>query len=185
MPDFPIIFSAPMIQALLRGDKTMTRRLAWRERKTTEPNQYKMSPTAWQRVRPMDRLWVRENFAPTVNTAIYRADGEKQPGACCGCAWRPSIFLPRRLSRFTLIITATKIERLQDISEEDAKSEGAFLSVAGVDYSGFPIRTHRTGFVRIWNELHGDKSWLDNPEVVAVSFRVIKANIDAPEAKAA
>ena len=47
------------------------------------------------------------------------------------------------------------------------------------------VWTHRTGFVRIWNELHGDKSWLDNPEVVAVSFRVVKANIDAPEAKAA
>lgn len=105
----------------------------------------------------------------------------------------PSIHMPRWASRLTLIVTATKIERLQDISEADAKAEGCELFVPGhgwitkddlaEGYSNY--LNARAGFEDIWRTLHGEESWRENPEVVALSFRVIKANIDAPEARAA
>jgi hypothetical protein len=200
-----------MIQALLRGDKTMTRRLAWRERKTTQPNQYKMSPTPWQRVRPADRIWVRESLkaAPLPNIltgeptnaicAYYAADNEdcvNPHGFNLAWLWErphlPSIHMPRPFSRLTLIVTATKIERLQDISEEDAKSEGIEYrdNCYGTWNSDGTMRcgganNAREAFRCLWININGNGTWETNPEVVAVSSRVIKANIDAPEAKAA
>jgi hypothetical protein len=74
-------------------------------------------------------------------------------------------------------VGATKIEPLQAISEADARAEGVGLAVAGTSPDG-PIKTHRTAFVRLWGELHGTESWLSNPEVVAISGKVIAQNID-------
>jgi hypothetical protein len=96
--------------------------------------------------------------------------------------------MPRWASRLTLIVNATKIERLQDISETDAMAEGVERAPAGTQQSNVgqvTAYTFRTGFVRLWGELHGMDSWLSNPEVVCLSFRAIKANIDAAEAQAA
>lgn len=222
MTDIPIIFSAPMITALLREvrepgiGKTMTRRLLYSDRvaksgivpaSATVHDRHRppvcefghyWTLTGWHKVKAGDRLFVRESFSgpwalrgerPSewfkhgmVPPIWYWADGEPEDGD-----WtkpKPSIHCPRWASRLTLICTANKIERLQDISEADAKAEGAPLAVAGHDVIG-RIRTHRTGFVRLWGSLHGTESWLNNPWVVAVSFRPILANIDAPEAKAA
>jgi hypothetical protein len=86
--------------------------------------------------------------------------------------------MPRWASRLTLIVEAVKTEMLQDISEEDAQAEGVAPSTSGQWADGEPIKTYRTGFVRIWGELHGDDAWAANPEVVALTFRVIEANID-------
>jgi hypothetical protein len=80
--------------------------------------------------RPGDRLWVRETWGPG---PVYRADDESQQPSD---GWRPSIFMPRKLSRITLEITDVRVERLQEISEENAKAEGckAHISPAsGVD----------------------------------------------------
>ncbi|WP_188260679.1 hypothetical protein [Azospirillum tabaci] len=129
MRDVPIIFSAPMVRALLDGRKTQTRRLA-------------TSPLA--KVQPGDRLWVRENFAtsdaygdPAILGVEYAADGSTLAYANGelhykehGCAqypgpWKPSIHMPRWASRLTLVVESMKVQRLQDISEEDARAEGA------------------------------------------------------------
>jgi hypothetical protein len=102
--------------------------------------------------------------------------------------------MPRWASRLTLIVTGVKIERVQDISEEDAKAEGALWHDGhGVGHSGwrhnpndgvvFP--TCRGAFRRLWVCINGTEAWDENPYVVALTFRTIKANIDAPEAKAA
>lgn len=139
------------------------------------------------RYKPGLKLWVRENWKPhsiyaeikprliPQSKVFYAADEAYAPS---NTPWRPSIFMPRWASRLTLDVTAVKIERLQDISEFDAKAEGCEPAIAGQDEKG-PLKTYRTGFVRLWNSLHDVWTWGINPYVVAVSFRVHLANIDA------
>jgi hypothetical protein len=153
MNDRGIIFSAQMVRALLEGRKTMTRRLA-------------TSPLA--KCKPGDRLWVREAFAmegamigPGRDAPAFMADF---PGDPRGLGWRSPIHMPRRASRLTLIVTATKIERVQEISREDELAEGT---------------PKGTFFDSVWSALHGDASWQANPEVVALTFTVERRNIDA------
>lgn len=152
MKSSPILFSAPMVRAILDGRKSMTRRIV--KGVVEEPGVYLVS--AWEQGKmpkcpygsASDRLWVRETFyidhvdwlgrlpsiqpPETADAIYYAADGTCcQQIPECGCAevgkprWRPSIFMPRWASRITLEITDVKVERLQDISEDDAKSEGA------------------------------------------------------------
>lgn len=148
------------------------------------------SLSGWHKAKPGDRLWVRENwraddFDPE-NPArtIYQADApsdvlRETKGII---RWRPSIHLPRERSRLTLIVAATRIERLQDITEADAMAEGAELRIAGSGMTGsihYTIATYRTGFVHLWGQLHGTESWLTNPEVVPIRFVPHLCNIDA------
>lgn len=187
MRDIPIIFSAPMVQALMDGRKTMTRRLA-------------ASPL--RKAKPGDRLWVRENFSgpyewrdippsgwgwdAMVRPAIwYWADGNPENGD-----WmkpRPSIHMPRWASRLTLIVTGTRIESLHDISAADAAAEGhrRLEGLQGPDVEEVHRDAAMDWFSDLWVSLHGTHGWNSNPDVVAVSFRVIKANVDAAEALAA
>lgn len=105
--------------------------------------------------------------------------------------WAPSIHMPRWASRLTLIVTGAKIERLNDISEDDARAEGCPLDQDGNSYDPPPARADcrqdyaRYSFRNLWASLHGAASWDANPWVVALAFKVIKANIDAPEARIA
>jgi hypothetical protein len=180
----PIIFSAPMVRALLDGRKTQTRRLALVEdRRWPDGDVFKES--LWQRVKPGDRLWVREawslvpasayrcsegvqqtlNPAEPYDAAIYRAGWDRSTG---GLRWRPSIHMPRWASRLTLTVTEVRVQRLQEISRGDAMEEGC------------PHANMRDGpdprdwFRSLWNSLH-DKfgtTWNNNPEVVALTFTV-------------
>jgi len=96
--------------------------------------------------------------------------------------------MPRKDSRFTLIVTVTKIERLQEISDEDAKAEGIELppTMSALDHGAY-----RHCFMTLWNTLHGKGSadftpWDANPDVVAIRFVPRLSNIDAlPKAEAA
>jgi hypothetical protein len=175
--DRPIIFSAPMVRALLDGRKTQTRRLL-------------SSPLG--RVRPGDRLWVRESYwhAPSglgfdtnhINgTLVYSADGlgpdAEDRARAAGIRQRPSIHMPRWASRLTLRVTAARRERLQDICEADAIAEG-------VDCRDRAI-TARLAFAQLWNSLHGPGAWADDPDVIVLTFEVSVANIDAECAKGA
>ena len=148
-----------------------------------------------------DRLWVRESLkrvgAPHHGWS-YAADGvmvslpRSDPRVAAMIAWAhhkegdnaPSIHMPRWASRLTLIVTATKIERVHEISEQDALREG-------MDFASFKDGTAKgldpkSSFAILWNELHGAGAWESNPEVVALTFIVHKQNIDAlPKAEAA
>ena len=185
--DRPIIFSAPMVRALLDGRKTMTRRLAWTW--FNHPLQgTKASP--WQKARPGDRLWVREHMrlGATSTAWCYAADDklisldwpDHRVAQMVGWAHHqerasvPSIHMPRWASRLTLTVTAARIERLKEISEADARAEGTDKPILP-HWAEFP---YRSAFRGLWNELHGDDAWHANPEVVAISFRCRRANID-------
>lgn len=206
MRDHPIIFSAPMVLALLAGRKTQTRRLAWRDPLPVpdDARDYWLArgakvsgaddtdtrlawmPSPWQRVKPGDRLWVRENWKPVPASAYRCSEGVQQtpnPGdpdeaavygagwdrSTGGAPWRPSIHMPRWASRLTLSVTDVRVQRLQEISEADAEAEG-FVSI-GVDDPG-------RWFANLWNSLHGPDAWAANPEVVALTFTVAQRNID-------
>lgn len=170
-----------MVRALLDGRKTMTRRLAWRYASrtslsggrcvSTNPMMFE-NPSPWQRVKPGERLWVRENFALELQGSgeapiepkrvMYAADGKTWDGPTVPC-----IHMPRWASRLTLTVTAVKIERLHDISEADKLAEGA---------------TPDRPFGTVWKAIHGEDGWAANPEVVAISFTVERRNIDTEAA---
>lgn len=137
-----------------------------------------------------DRLWVREAFATDGPVVRYVATDHIHELR----KKKPSIHMPRWASRLSLIVTSVKIERLQDISDPDIMAEGvvAFTSgptpmfgihvEGGYEHAGL---TPRETFINLWCTLHGPAAWNDNPFVVVPTFRVIKANIDAPEARIA
>ncbi len=142
-----------------------------------------------------DRLWVKETFYcdsfefPNIPESdrndrewceqmlYYRADGEDlctQIPECDrtetkGC-WNPSIFMPRWASRITLEITAVCLERLQSISEADAKAEGVDAAHAWAQGA----RDFKTGFILLWESINRKKhAWAINPWVWAITFKVL------------
>lgn len=137
MTDRPILMSAPMIRALLDGRKTQTRELAWRGTELGRAGLatlgHQPEPTIWQSVKPGDRLWVKETWRThamfdhikprdlTTNSIHY--DANSDPPTASGKT-RVSIHMTRRISRLTLLVTATKMEGVKEISEKDAVAEG-------------------------------------------------------------
>jgi len=198
-----ILFSAPMIRALLDGRKTMTRRVVKpqpdghrRWTKLADAAWWTASPGEdWQSsvdVRcpfgdPGDRLWVRETFAyagprgERDGQVVYRADlsddevrdSNLAPSLAreYGSQWRPAIHMPRWASRLTLAITAVRVERVQEITDEDAVREGV------VEDRG-PGETWYEGkakgiFARLWDTIHGPGAWDRNDWVWVVEFKVV------------
>lgn len=187
MKERPILFSAPMVRAILDGTKTQTRRVV-------KDRHIDAAPPAcffqWLRERctygkPGDRLWVRETWQAFFDDEVpadrprgprhtmgiparpdrksfvfYRADG---PGPVhrdgYAARWMPSIHMPRKYSRITLEVTGVRVERLQDISHADAMAEGMALDDAIYDYS------------RLWEQINGTGSWDANPWVWVIEFQ--------------
>ncbi len=134
---------------------------------------------------PGDRLWVRETFQfvhansdgqrNTFNSATpftqndYRwveyaatpKDNEPPP------KWKPSIFMPRWASRIALEIVSLRVERLKDISEDDAKEEGVKYPAGG------PCSCYRMGYSWLWESINGKGSWDANPWVWVVTFKQV------------
>jgi hypothetical protein len=131
--------------------------------------------------KPGDLLWVRETWAPladcvVLNCAYYRLDHEeaRSSGPRVDVKWRPSIHMPRWASRITLRITDIRVERLQNISEEDAKAEGCESPLTGAEAPaagpGVFLADERTSFAILWNKINGPGAWDENPWVWAISF---------------
>ncbi|KKL73500.1 hypothetical protein LCGC14_2074310, partial [marine sediment metagenome] len=141
-----------------------------------------------------DRLWVRETFCIACDEAVasttgddiarnkpcYRAEPANQPAQdfCEFPHWKPSIHMPRWASRITLEITGVKVERVQDISEEDAKAEGVTakyvggsLSLANMDYLSY-----QAGFCEVWDSINAKRGygWDVNPWDWALTFKVVE-----------
>jgi len=133
MKERPILFNGAMVRALLDGTKTQTRRLVkakhifWVENSVVNflEGRWKQRPLPYGQ--PSDLLWVREtwafhpDFPQSTCRAIYRADRGAEHDAA---KWKPSIHMPRWASRINLEIVSVRVERLNEISEEDAMAEG-------------------------------------------------------------
>lgn len=206
MTDRPILFSGPMVRALLDDRKTQTRRML-----KPQPDDILEGQIPRQlRIAIGDRLWVREtwqalsfgDYQPTKSSQSEVRYAATDPCAdldaeARGYPWRPSIFMPRWASRLTLIVTDVRVERLQDCSEADAIAEGiqrhhsgwmpystAFYeadSITPANYHLDPRESYRS----LWNKINGFGAWDANPWVAAYTFTVIKQNIDQIEREAA
>lgn len=187
----PILFSAPMVLALLAGAKTQTRRVVkpWHgnevsKRPVPADLAYLKDFTCYRATcpygEPRDRLWVRETIrlvpdqAPDDGTgrvlSVYGADGAMT--VADAWPWKngflPPMHCPRGLSRILLEITEVGIERLQDISRGDAMDEGCpFPNMAQGD-------DPRKWYAELWDQINGAGAWTANPWVWVVSFKVIK-----------
>lgn len=199
----PILMSGAMVRAILRDEnpKTQTRRIIkpilgpqayrtkWEAEGTYKANgvvaDIPVEARAMILYCPFSvgmKLWVKETFQIVPNgidgtMPIYRADGEHDrivPGK-----WKPSIFMPRIRSRITLEITGVRVERLNDISEEDAKAEGVEVGTlvthgydAGTKPTEYiPASSYREAYFEIWESINGPDSWAKNPWVWVISFR--------------
>jgi len=203
MKERPILFSAPMVRAILDGSKTQTRRVikaqpnpgewplldiaidmrgnrvgaaVWWMDENNQHGDERLCPYG----QPGDRLWVRETFTATRDreTIIYRADplyADMLRGDLGrDWAWTSSIHMPRWASRILLEVTGVRVERIQDISEEDAKAEGASPTLTSLDATQFgAVGTCREGFRQIWESINGEKSWDANPWVWVIEFKRI------------
>jgi hypothetical protein len=123
---------------------------------------------------PGDRLWVRETVAEISCRLTYKADSDD--GAHCVVKrWTPSIHMPREWSRILLEIVAVRVERLQDVSEADARAEGTVLHESGLFHvKGAAGSMHNvaTGAYReLWESINGADSWVANPWVWVVEFK--------------
>lgn len=126
---------------------------------------------------PGDRLWVREAHAIDGERVFCRLDHDEATGRGprVDARWRSSTQMPRWASRLTLIVTDVRVQRLQEISEEDAKAEGVRRPFKILDDDP---STHVDAFGDLWNSIHGPDAWGENPWVVALTFDVIQKNID-------
>lgn len=238
----PILFSAPMIRALLAETKTQTRRivkpqpahLCRFEMNGAGTHALHLGPplkpgttfsivpvkatSADHRLAcpygaPGDRLWVRETWycddytagdfeaarvgyvsgTPTDDEFVqqwreamdYRATHDcKTYEAGCPCrdddggsSWRPSIFMPRWASRITLELVDVRVQRLLDITEDDARAEGVEpVRLVGKVYpskhaADVERLSYRSGFADIWRKINGCSSWDENPWVWAITFK--------------
>lgn len=203
MKERPILFNAEMVQAILSGRKTQTRRviklplidknmgceLAGNELAgEVAAGDYRNCPLG----QPGDQFWVRETFSLLGNedgcpvdwndnivtdkkdaARIYKASCWQKPNNYgiwtvpdremeFDGAWTPSIHMPRWASRIKLLITGVRVERLDDISQHDARCEGI------VDHHN--IGQEKYLFSRLWRDIYGDESWSDNPWVWVIEF---------------
>jgi hypothetical protein len=136
-----------------------------------------------------DKLWVREVWGfekrteddPLLEPVVtYRADQAEHLYPVK--RWRPSIHMPRHLSRITLEVTTVRVERLQDISEADAQAEGITpkwepgCSGRLMDaFGGFSFRPAASAYAELWEQINGPGSWDANPWVWVIEFKRVTA----------
>ncbi|HBI7922171.1 TPA: hypothetical protein K8232_004912 [Escherichia coli] len=182
-----MIFNDEMVRAILGGNKTQTRRIVEEKfygRAVAAELLAKHCPYG----QPGDRIWVRETYrvhgkATDVATLVYRASvrnswteqTHRVPVEVCNKPvsekWTPSIHMPRWASRILLEITDVRVERLHDMSEADAKAEGATPATYKITP---PEAVYRVGFGDIWRSIYGQDNWLSNPWVWVIEFKRIQ-----------
>lgn len=198
----PILFNTDMVKAILDGRKSCTRRLVkflsgenpkWTGYIKDGAMLYngKNEPCIrTQPYQPGDILYVRETWHKGLERYIYRADysdAEKfyRDGKEINMKWHPSLHMPKEAARLFLRVTNVRVERLQDITENGAKAEGAidnrgFIHSPDNDYDR--IHTAKENFIEIWNSTVKKSDldsygWTANPYVWVIEFE----RCDKPE----
>lgn len=237
MKERPILFSGPMVTAILEGRKTQTRRIIKPQpsnflsdmgiypsvQKKVPMKLSNKKPTLKNDVMPdydtgknlepinfledVDRLWVKETWAEVCHAEDgqcygeectecafeYRADkpnakwagdwpnefnGDEVP---IGCKWKPSLFMTRHASRINLEVQSIHVEHLQNITREDAISEGVYYDhgldgyVTDKDGRNFHHSDPRISFCKLWISINGAESWDANPYVWVVNFKKLES----------
>lgn len=226
MKERPILFSAPMVRAILDGTKTQTRRImkpqptvsedgwfSWNGHAPNSPyGAYATNHIDKESLRlfvgpsspfgkPGDRLWVRETWGLEVRAhgggtgEFYTYRATNPDAVYCKCAdgssipikWKPSIHMPRKASRILLEIVGVRVERLNDISEEDAKAEGLKYHSLYREWGGVEphpassislpqwrwYETPKKAFSNLWESINDKGSWDANPWVWVIEFKRI------------
>ena len=224
----PMLFSTPMVQAILDGRKTMTRRIVKPQpidntkidgnfyegdckdfvKVDGHPNWKNQFVSQVSKIQKGDIIWVRETWQqeaefiqlsggdwsnaylkPTGNY-LYKADGvslEEIKDSVSFGKWKPSIFMPKSACRLFLEVTKVEVQRLQDISNEDAKKEGVqILSYGGFGRSGEEWKDYlskistafrpstKSSFSSLWQSINGVESWNENPYVWVYTFKIVE-----------
>lgn len=243
----PILFNTDMVQAILEGRKTQTRRTNNLDRINKRPDEWDckgdfLDVGEWQfddnvymghhpgipdrqewiaaPVQKGDVLWVRETWRligwEALDMIIEFKDGTKQwcdthdpkgngtwlddqiynlsekgfiiPNeederwdVVKELPWKPSIFMPKEAARIFLRVTDVRVERLQDITEEDAIAEGVEKITLRDNTPCYKSYGHTQGygnavdsFYSLWESIHGESAWKENPWVWAYSFERIE-----------
>lgn len=213
MKELPILFSTPMVQSILEGRKTMTRRLNGLDKipKDTTFSTYVYKDIAiglpathciarlfkgqWVETfnlhcpygEPGDLLWVRETWCKGITKPYHYAASvcnpkyDKPDGG-----WKPSIHMPKAAARIWLQVQEVRIERLHDITDQDAIAEGikreVFPQTGSYCYYFYPCNDLRddsyidypkTSFYSLWKSINGKQSWDANPWVWVISYQVL------------
>jgi hypothetical protein len=189
--EHPILFRGEMVRAILEARKTQTRRVVKDIECGADGHPYWpgtkkggafLHPSQCPYGKPGDRLWVRETWKvmdPAEADVMFAADEMQRRcldspdhwwrGKRPDARWRPSIHMPRWACRLVLEVTDVRVERLQDVSEEDAKAEGAVpytpphgcvsphQRVPGPGFDGARLgdQPHRLAFADLWESIHG------------------------------
>ncbi|MDA3867612.1 MAG: hypothetical protein PF489_12815 [Salinivirgaceae bacterium] len=196
----PILFSTPMVQAILAGQKTQTRRICkhqnWSFSEISDVNNNGITQKTDRDVscrygQVGDLLWVRETWMQNPNKEYfpeepiyYKASKSKQFIEEFPTSWKPSIHMHKINSRIWLKITDIRVERIQRISDEDAILEGIekygpFDEYKGSLHPGGGMMRYRAysnpsrAFQDLWENINGNDSWKENPWVWVIKFEVI------------
>lgn len=161
MREHPTLFSDDMVQAILAGRKTETRRPV----KPWHLDHLKVWKSLCDYRNPGDRLWVREAHCVVYDRTWYRADKEPFLMDCPTLRWTPSIHMPRHRCRLLLEVTDCSISRLLDISLLGAKREGC-----PPDYFPETIDWFRW----TWDRCYGAGNSEQNPLVWVYKFKVVE-----------
>lgn len=173
MKERGILFSRSMVQAIREERKTMTRWLVQPQPSIEGQTSNRNCPYGV----PGDRLWVRETWHPCDGGALFAADypegdaGKREAGVQ---RWYPGIHLRRVDARTLLEVTAVRVERLRDISDEDVIAEGVavYPFMKGYHADGLCRTAAQECFRQLWTDINDERApWRSNPWVWVVSFR--------------
>ncbi|MHB5484822.1 hypothetical protein ACYB82_21830 [Klebsiella pneumoniae] len=200
MTERGMIFNGEMVRAILDGRKTQTRRpIKWKQTRFTEIGEREDgSHWPWSEDAEHvcdfwhpcpfgavgDRIWVRETWNKYGGLLTYRADhdwiDDMRKETVCIAKWVPSIHMPRWASRILLEITDVRVERLNAISEEDARAEGIIdggcLNCGEPEPCGCanPEPDATDAFAYLWQSIYGQESWNANPWVWVIEFERVE-----------
>ena len=216
MKQRPIIFSSEMVKAILEGHKTQTRRVIKPQPILFEGREWRWAGAGWSASmnfvpilpghsiesrcpygKPGDLLWVRERFRELIDLGVgtnsssnyYEYKADRKPDSIDfnpDVKWKPSIHMPHEASRIFLAVVEVRVEKLQEISDEDCIAEGI---LSGDDWSELDdhrlnkvvFLTARSAYEALWNEINAKRgfSWKDNPWVWVIEFKMLEVSDEA------